>query len=364
LEHRIKNIFNSIKTKPDIIIIKNSGESIVDNNFFYFTGLEKGLFEGCSAILFPDGKMDLLVTELESETASKINANIKIYKNKDDYNTLLKVSTNSAKKIGLNFNGITYRNVLNFYELFPNTDFIDISNNISKIRTIKDNYEIDLIKKAVSISDHVKEKIPDLIHEGMHEYELAAEINYLIQKKGADKEAFDTISSFGKNTAEPHYSHGETNLKYGDFILCDFGARYKRYNSDITRIFILGKPNEKQKAMHEKVLEAQKLAFDYIKQGVKGCDVHKEVESFINKSEFKGLFIHSTGHSLGLEVHDGGVSLGPESNIMLEENMVLTVEPGIYIPGFGGVRIEDNILVKKDGVELLSKSSRELIDVS
>lgn len=364
MEHRIKNIFNSLKTKPDTIIIKNSGEPIIDNNFFYFTALEKGLFEGCSAILFPDGKIDLLVSELESETASKIKANVKIYKNKDDYNSLLKESVNSAKRIGLNFNGITYKNVLDFHELFPNIEFVDVSNNISKIRAVKDKYEIDLIKKAASIADQVKEKIPDLITQGMREYELAAEINYLIQKKGADKEAFDTISSFGKNTAEPHYTHGHTNLNNGDFILCDFGARYLRYNSDITRTFVLGKPNDKQKAMHEKVIEAQRIAFDNIKQGVKGCDVHKEVESYINNSEFKGLFIHSTGHSLGLEVHDGGVSLGPESNVILEENMLLTVEPGIYIPGFGGVRIEDDILVKKNGVQLLTKSSRELIDVS
>lgn len=364
MENRVKKIFNLLKSKPDVIIIKNIGGSIIDNNLFYVTDLEKGLFEGSSAILFPDGEIDLLINELESELANKKNLNVKIYKNKKDYNSLLIESTKSAKKIGLNFNAITYRTLLTFNEIFPNKDFLDVSEYMLKTRTIKDKSEIKKIKKATSIVDKVKEKIPDLVYFNMYEYELAAEINYLMQKLGADTIAFDTISSFGKNSAAPHYTHGSTKLGNGDFILCDFGARYYRYNSDITRTFVFGKPNKKQKLMHNVILKAQKIAFKKIKPGVKGCDVHKAVESYINKSEFKGCFIHSTGHSLGLDVHDGGIGLSPESEIKIEENMVFTVEPGIYIPGYGGVRIEDDVLVNKNGIELLTKSSRELIDVS
>lgn len=364
MQHRVKKIFNILEKKPDVIIIKNSGEPIIDTNFFYVTGLEKGLFEGCSAVLFPDGKIDLLVSELESEAASKAKANIQIYKSKKEYNKLIKESARSAKTIGINFNGITYKSILSLNTIFSDSDFLDISDALSKTRVIKDDYEINLIKKAADIVDNVQEKIPDIINSDTLEYELAAEINYLMQKQGAESAAFDTISSFGKNTAEPHYTHGNTKLSNGDFILCDFGARFLRYNSDITRTFIFGKPSDKQKAMHETVRVAQKIAFEKIRPGVKGCDVHNEVASFIDKSDFKGCFIHSTGHSLGLDVHDGGVSLGPESDVVIQENMVLTVEPGVYIPELGGVRVEDDILVKKDGIELLTKSSRELIEIS
>ena len=147
--------------------------------------------------------------------------------------------------------------------------------------------------------------IPDIISEGMSEYELAAEINYSLQNLGAEKPAFDTISSFGKNTAEPHYSHGDIKLRKGDFIVCDFGACLKKYNSDITRTFLFGRATEQQKEMYETVLQAQQIAFDAIKPGVKACDVHHAVSSFIDSTKFKGRFIHSTGHSLGLAVHDG-----------------------------------------------------------
>ena len=152
-------------------------------------------------------------------------------------------------------------------------------------------------------------------------------------------------------------------MKINDFVLCDFGACFNRYNSDITRTFIFGKSNDKQKKMFDTVCEAQKVAFDNIISGVKAKDVHNLVFDFIEKSEFKGRFIHSTGHSLGLNVHDGIVGFNSICEEELKENMVFTVEPGVYIPEFGGVRIEDDILIKKDGIEILTKANRNLIEI-
>ena len=206
-------------------------------------------------------------------------------------------------------------------------------------------------------------EIPDFLHEGMFEYELAAEIDYMMQRNGADKTAFETISSFGKNTAEPHYSHGDTKLKKGDFVLCDFGACFRRYNSDTTRTFVFGKASDKQRDIYQTVLKAQQVGINKIKAGVKAFMVHDEVSSYIDNTKFKGCFIHSTGHSLGLSVHDGGAGFTPDSDAILQENMVLTVEPGVYIPGFGGVRIEDDILVKRDGVEVLTHSSKDFLEI-
>ena len=363
MEKRVKNIFNNLEKKPDVVIIKNSIEPYIDDNFFYVTGLEKGLFEGSATILFPNGNIDIIVSELEAESAKKANGNIKVYKNEEDFFGIIKDSISSFKNIGLNFNGISHQDYCKFKNKYPDLEFLDISEAINRTRLVKDELEINLIKKACEISDKVMEKIPQILHEGMYEFELAAEINYLMQKNGADKAAFETISSFGKNTSEPHYSHGNIKLKNGDFVLCDFGACFKKYNSDITRTFVFGKANDKQIDMYETVQEAQRIGFDMIKPGLKAHEVHDAVDSFIESTKFKGRFIHSTGHSLGLAVHDGGARFSSTCEVELKENMVFTVEPGVYIPDFGGVRIEDDVLIKKDKVELFTKTPREIIEI-
>lgn len=363
MKKRIKKIFENFKEKPEAIIIKNTSENLIDPNFFYVTGLEKGLFEGCAAILFPDGKLDIIVSRLESETAKRVNGRIKIFDNHEEFNIHLKNCIQDCDTIGLNFNGLSYHDYQDLSTLLSGYSFVDVYDALSKTRMVKDELELSFIKKAVDISDKVMNKIPEIIKDGMFEYELAAEINYLIKKLGADKPAFDTISSYGKNSAEPHYTNGETKLKKGDFVLCDFGACFKRYNSDITRTFVFGCASNKQKKMFETVLNGQKKAFEMMKPGITGKQIHTAVAEYINKSDFKGHFIHSTGHSLGLSVHDGGAGLSPISEVKLETNMVLTVEPGIYVPGFGGVRIEDDVIVTSDGVEILSKTSRYLIEI-
>ncbi len=363
VKKRVKNIFNNLSKKPDIIVIKNSIEPFIDNNFFYVTGLEKGIFEGAVAILHSDGNLDLLVSELEEESAKKSDVNLHVYKNKNDFEEYLIRFISSAKKIGINFAGLSHKDFNKFSEKFTKSKFVDISDALAKTRLIKDDFEIAQIKKSCRIADEVMKKIPELLKEGVYEYEVAAEIDYLFQKNGADKPAFETISSFGKNTAEPHYSHGDTKLRKGDFALFDFGVCFRKYNSDITRTFMFGKANEKQKEMHRIVLNAQKIGFDTIKPGIKANEVHNAVNSYIDNTRFKGGFIHSTGHSLGLAVHDGEVGLSADCDVKLKENMVFTVEPGVYIPGFGGVRIEDDVLIQRDGVEIFTKTTRDLIEV-
>ena len=354
---RVKNIFNNSKNTVDSVVVMNSSAPFIDDNFFYLTGLEQGMFEGSCAVLHPDGSLDILVSELEAESARKSTANLTVYKTKKEYSELLKQMISSSKIIGINASGLSYQDYKKLTEILPQGVFIDMSDGFFKTRLIKDEQEIQRVKQACEIADDTMAAIPDIISEGMSEHELAAEINYSLQNLGAEKPAFDTISSFGKNTSEPHYGHGEINLRKGDFILCDFGACLKRYNSDITRTFLFGRATEQQKEIYKTVLQAQQIAFDKIKSGVIASDIHHTVKSFIDSTKFKGRFIHSTGHSLGLAVHDG-LGFTPENTMKLQENMILTVEPGIYLPGFGGVRIEDDVLLQKDGMELLTKSSR------
>ena len=247
MEKRVKNIFANLEKKPDAIIIKNSADPYIDNNFFYVTGLEDGIFEGAMAILHPDGDVELFVSELEAETAKKSGLTLHIYENKKDFEKLFKKNLPSFKKIGINSDGISHKDFCRLTDKFPKSRFIDVSDAIAKTRLIKDEFEIELIKKACAIVDKVMKKIPSILHEGMYEYEIAAEINYLMQKNGAGGPAFDTISSFGKNTAEPHYTHGDSKLSKCDFALCDFGALFRRYNSDITRTFVFGNAIKKRR---------------------------------------------------------------------------------------------------------------------
>ncbi len=303
-----------------------------------------------------------MVSELEAESARQSNAQKTIYKTKDEYISDLKNLLSSFQTIGVNTEGLSVHEYNKLTSLFPHITFVDVSDGFLKTRLIKDEQEIQHIKHACKIADETMATIPDIITRGMTEKELAAEINYSLQTLGAEKPAFDTISSFGKNTAEPHYAHGDAPLQNGSFIVCDFGASYKKYNSDITRTFVYQRATEQQKAMFETVLQAQQVAFQMIRPGIKANAVHQAVHSFIESSAFKGKFIHSTGHSLGLSVHDG-LGFTPDNTMDLQENMILTVEPGVYLPGIGGVRIEDDVLIRKNGGELLTKSPRILLEL-
>jgi Xaa-Pro dipeptidase len=359
---RVRNIFHNSGQVVDCIIIKNATVPYVDDNFFYVTNLDQGLFEGSCAVLYPDGTIDLLVSELEAESARKASARLTVYKTKEEFSTTLKKLLSNYSTVGVNGSCLSYLDFNKFTNLVPDKKFVDVSDGFFKSRLIKDEQEIQRLKKACEIADETMATIPEIVSEGISEDELAAEITYSMLSLGAEKPAFDTISSFGKNSAEPHYGHGSVKLESGSIVLCDFGACYKKYNSDITRTFIFGKTTEKHKEMYETVLHAQETAFQVIKSGVRAGDVHQAVLSFIDSTKFKGRFIHSTGHGLGLAVHDG-VGFAPDNTMELKENMVLTVEPGVYLPGFGGVRIEDDILVKKDGMELLTKSPRDFIEL-
>ncbi|MGC8993059.1 MAG: M24 family metallopeptidase, partial [Thermoplasmata archaeon] len=275
---------------------------------------------------------------------------------------ILKNVLRDKKNIGISFSNISLKTFNYLKSKFPNIEFLDITERLNEMRMIKDDYEFDLIKEAAKIASDVAEDIVDYIKEGIKEKELAAELTYLLMKNGAQENAFTPIIAFGENSAEPHYFSGERRLKKGDFVLIDFGARYRKYNSDITRTYIFGKANEKQRLMYEIVYNAQKIGIENIREGISGKDVDLEVRKYIDSTEFKGRFIHSLGHGLGLAVHDHA-ALSQSSNLILRKNMVVTVEPGIYVKDFGGVRIEDDVVVKQDGCEILSYANKELTEI-
>ncbi len=346
----------------DAVVFLNGTEPLLDMGFFYVTGLVEGLFEGSLAIIDSNGSLEVVTSLLEAESAKKGNFEVSIFKSKAERKELIKEKLSKFKKIGINAQALIHKNYLELKETLPEIECVDVTDSVNKARMVKDEKEMETLREACKIASEAAEEIIDFFDDGVKEYEVAAELSYIMQKKGATGPSFDTISSFAKNTAEPHYTAGNAELKKGDFILLDFGAKYRLYCSDITRTYFFGKASDKQKDMYETVFKAQEVALDMIKPGVNGKDVHKAVSDFIEGTKYKGLFTHSTGHSIGLMVHDN-VALTKEVDVNLEENMVFTVEPGIYIPGYGGVRIEEDVRVTKDGVEILTTATRELVEV-
>jgi Xaa-Pro aminopeptidase len=179
-------------------------------------------------------------------------------------------------------------------------------------------------------------------------------------KLGASSTSFTTNASWGPNSAEPHHEPDDSRLKKGDMVLFDYGALYNKYGSDVTRTFVLGRAEKWQKEIYEIVLQSQLEAIDAVHAGAEAKEIDAVARRIIDSTQYKGRFIHSLGHGIGLSVHDGG-RFSPSSDIILEENMVMTVEPGIYIPGKGGVRIEDDIRVTKNGCEVLTTAKKEFM---
>jgi Xaa-Pro dipeptidase len=266
-----------------------------------------------------------------------------------------------AKVIGVNADELTYGNFLRLKNCCEdNARFINIAPAVKDARAIKDSGELKKLEKACRIVSEVAKDIPGYLTEGIWEYEIGAELSYKMQKLGANKPSF-TLVSFGEMTAEPHYMGGDRRLEKDQFIILDFGAVYFKYHSDITRTYYKGTPDDKAIDLYKHAARAQEVALENIHAGAKAKDVHQAVVDYVEGTKYKGLFPHATGHTLGLSVHDGERLYNWD--LELQENMVFTVEPGIYIPGYGGVRVEDDIVVTKDGYRMLTDAPRTLVEV-
>ncbi len=355
---RVKRIFENVPKDVDVIILANDVEPNLDINFFYATGATSGLFEGSAVILRRDGTTDLFTSILEETSARETDARLHVYSRRTEKEEMLKRALKGVKKLGVSGSGLTLR-TLDDIKRLTDAKVVDVWKAIEAARAIKDKEELENLREACRIASVVGETLPDMLEKGMTEYELAAEVNYRMQRKGASAPSFSTDASFGPNTAEPHHSPGDRKLAKGDCVLVDFGALVRRYGSDVTRTLFFGSVSPKMKRMYAVVKEAQATGIAAMRDGVVGMDADAAARSVIDASEFKGLMNHSLGHTIGLAIHDG-VRASMESDTVLRENMVITAEPGAYIRGEGGVRIEDDVLITKEGCEMLTFGSTEL----
>jgi Xaa-Pro dipeptidase len=351
-------IFSSLKKDVDAIVLMNAVEPNLDCSFFYATGIPNGLFEGCLAIIRKSG-IEVLTSELEALSAEEAGVRTSVFENGDGRASLMRRKLSRLKRIGINSKELTLANHRLIKKAAGNARLVDISEDLFAARMIKQPDEIARISKACKIASEVCRTIPDYVSQGMLETEAAAEVNYRMMRLGATGPAFTTTVAFGSKSAEPHYTPARRRLNKGNFALFDFGASFERYVSDITRTFVCSAPSKRQEEMHEAVLKAQEAALDIIEDGVHGECVDHAARDIIDEGRFKGRFIHSTGHGLGISVHDPG-SISSARDMVLREGMILTVEPGVYIEGFGGVRIEDDVLVRKNGCKVLTSCPKDL----
>ncbi|SDW52883.1 Xaa-Pro aminopeptidase [Marininema mesophilum] len=244
--------------------------------------------------------------------------------------------------------------VLEGFVLLPKSGLIE------KLREVKDDEEVALIREAAAIADRAFLSILEEVRPGLTESAIDLRLEILMREQGATSSSFETIVASGPRSALPHGRASDRVLQKGDLVTLDFGALYKGYCSDMTRTFMIGTPSSLQKEIYQIVLVAEQKAVAAIRPGIPGKEVDEVARNWITKHGYGERFGHSTGHGVGLEVHEGP-NLSFRGETKLAPGMVVTVEPGIYLPDVGGVRIEDDVLVTEEGYEVLTPSSKELI---
>ena len=262
------------------------------------------------------------------------------------------------KALGVEEN-VSYGEYRSLEELFKGIEFVAVDEAFSKIRARKTEREISLIKTAQSVTETAFNEILPFIKEGVTEIEIAARLEYIMLKNGCEL-AFDSIVAFGENGSKPHAHRSERKLRRGEFVTMDFGAKYKGYCSDMTRTVALGAVDERKARAYNAVLEANKLAEKAIKIGEKCCDIDAVARNYLAKFSLDKFFSHSLGHSVGVDIHEMP-AFSPRCDEVLKEGMIITVEPGVYLEGDFGLRIEDMALVTKSGAEILTHADKNLI---
>lgn len=241
-------------------------------------------------------------------------------------------------------------------------EWVPVGGAVTKLRQIKTEEEIGYLRQAEAIGDIAFSKILDIIRPGMTELEIQAELEYQLMKAGASGTSFDTIVASGIHSSMPHAIPTDKKVEMGDFITMDFGCRYMGYCSDMTRTIVLGKANDKQKKIYQLVLKANCITESFLHAGMICREVDKIARDIITNAGYGRYFGHGLGHSVGLEIHESPACNTSDTTV-LQPNMIMTIEPGVYLPGFGGVRIEDMVVITRGGYENLSHSTKELIEL-
>ena len=319
-------------------------------------------FSGSSAYLIITKDKNYFFTDFRYKEQSKAQVKeCEIIVNFSPAEEIKKVINESGfKNIGFESTHLTVHQLDQLKEQFPGVNFMAVPERIEKLTMIKTPDEIAKIQKACDITDKVFTKLLEIIKPGMKEKDVSAEISYWHKMYGAEKDSFDPIVASGWRGALPHGMASDKIIESGEMVTLDFGCIYDGFCSDMTRTISVGKPNDEMKKIYDVVLESQVRAVNAAKEGINTKELDNISRDYINASGYEGKFGHGLGHGLGIEVHEMP-SVSQRMDIAVPANVVFTIEPGIYIEGLGGVRIEDDILTKTGGCHVFNSSPKELI---
>jgi Xaa-Pro aminopeptidase len=323
-------------------------------NIVYFTG-----FSGASALLVPrDGESVLYVlgTNFEQAKHEVKNARVELVKRGESLFQRVCQDVEVSVRGKLAVDSISVERWRVLVKAAGGEDCLVVLGGVVEgLRAVKSSEEIEFICEACRIADAGINRAYEVVGPGVSEQEVASEVEYVMRKQGSMGAAFDTIVSSGANSAFPHGTRRSRIIMEGDLVVVDLGAVVGGYRSDITRTMVAGKIGSRQQEIFGTVKAAQDLAVKAIRAGVKAVDVDSVAREIVGRGGFRDYFVHNLGHGVGLEIHEAP-TLGPDSKDVLEPGNVVTVEPGVYITGFGGVRIEDTVLVTEEGVKKLTSA--------
>jgi len=335
------------------------------DNVFYLSGFRSNPHERLLGVMvFPDDEPFLIAPKMEvpDVTASGWQYETVGHADTDNAWDLVKEAVLnkgiSLSKMGIEKMHITVDRLEAIQSIFPEAGIVGIDDKLNSMRVIKDEEELEQMRKAAELADYAIEVGCREIAEGKTELEVLMAIEFEMKRKGVYM-SFDTMVLSGPKTASPHGTPGERKIQKGDFVLFDLGVVYNGYCSDITRTVSFGEPNEEQRIIYETVRKAEQAAVDAVKPGILAKELDGIARGIITEAGYGEYFTHRLGHGLGISVHEFP-SVTATNAMALEEGMVFTIEPGIYKTGVAGVRIEDDVVVTKDGVEVLTKFPKEL----
>ncbi len=347
---RLENLRKIFPQKADALLITN------ELNVKYLGGVDFSdgflLITRKNAYLFADGRY----IEVAKRDAAKGFEVVLLDRKRTE---LIKACIPEKSTVFYEDNTVTCSELSSYLRGLENATFLPMGALVEGLRNVKDEGEKQNIIKAQRITEAAFEHILDFISPDVTERDVALEIEYFMRKNGADGIAFDTIAVSGSASSLPHGVPRDIKLQKG-FLTMDFGAKFNGYCADMTRTVCIGKPTDEMKKVYDTVLKAQKSALEYISAGKKCSDADKVARDIIASASYGKCFSHSLGHGVGLYIHEG-ISLSPRSQAALEKGNVVTVEPGIYLEGRFGVRIEDMVYVTENGCENLTKAKKELI---
>ncbi|MCS7119849.1 MAG: Xaa-Pro peptidase family protein [Nitrososphaerota archaeon] len=322
-------------------------------NMQYFTN-----FSGGSALLIPeDGDCILFVYSVNFEAAKEYARDVcvELLRIGEDLEEILsrRIMSLGLERIG--FDTLRADSYLKIKKSLKKRALETGDSMVWDLRKVKDESELQFMMEAAKLASRAMEKAVEILKPGLREREVAAEIEYEMRKAGSEGFAFESIVASGLNSSFPHGGCGERKMKNGDLVVIDIGARVQGYCADLTRTFVIGKPSAKQSEVYRVVEEAQRIAIERIHPGVEAKEVDKKARSLIESKGYGEYFVHNLGHGVGLDVHEPP-TIGPRSTDTLSYGNTITIEPGIYIPGFGGVRIEDTLAVLNGKTVKLTKT--------